>query len=118
MIRVADTNGRAVERTLERPIAPKAPMIGIKPLFDGDLDEGANARFNAILVAPDGTRMAKAGLTWKLERVESDYQWYRSDGRWTYELVTNTSRVAGGTVDFTADKPAIVEGQVKWVSTA
>ncbi len=114
IIRVTDTNGRAVERTLERPIQPASPMIGIKPLFSGDLDEGANARFQAILTAPDGTRMAKAGLKWKLERIESDYQWYRSDGRWTYELVTNASRVAGGTVDFTKDQPSAIEAQTDW----
>ncbi len=114
IIRVTDTNGRAVERTLDRPVEPTAPMIGVKPLFDGDLDEGANARFQAIMVAPDGTRMAKTGAKWKLERIERDYQWYRSDGRWTYELVTNTSRVAGGTVDFTVDQPTTIEGQVDW----
>ena len=114
VIRVADTNGRAVERTLTRPIAPTSPMIGLKPLFDGDLDEGANARFQAILVAPDGTRMAKTGVKWKLERIESDYQWYRSDGRWTYELITNASRVAGGTADFTTDQPTTIEAPTDW----
>ncbi len=114
VIRVADTNGRAVERTLDRPIQPTALMIGVKPLFNGDLDEGANARFEAILLAPDGTRTAKSGVKWKLERIERDYQWYRADGNWTYELVTNAARVAGGTVDFTADQPTTIEGQVDW----
>ncbi len=114
VIRVADTNGRAVERTLTRPIQPTAPMIGVKPLFAGDLDQGANARFQAILVAPDGTRMAKTGIKWKLERIESDYQWYRADGRWTYELVTNASRVAGGTADFTTDQPTAIEAPTDW----
>ena len=66
------------------------------------------------MVAPDGTRMAKTGVTWKLERIESDYQWYRTDGRWTYELVTNASRVAGGTVDFTADQPTAIEAPTDW----
>ncbi len=89
-------------------------MIGVKPLFSGDLDEGANARFQAILVAPDGTRMAKAGVKWKLERIESDYQWYRWDGNWTYELITNAKRVAGGTVDFSADQPATIEAPTDW----
>ncbi len=114
IIRVADTNGRAVERTLTRPIEPTAPMIGVKPLFAGDLDQGANARFQAIMVAPDGTRLAKAGVKWKLERIESDYQWYRADGRWTYELITNAKRVAGGTVDFTADQPTTIEAPTDW----
>ena len=114
IIRVADTNGRAVERSLTRPIQPTAPMIGVKPLFSGDLDQGANARFQAIMVAPDGTRMAKAGVKWKLERIESDYQWYRADGRWTYELITNAKRVAGGTIDFTTDQPTAIEAPTDW----
>ena len=54
--------------------------------------------------------MAKTGVPWKLERIERDYQWYRSNGRWSYELITNASQVAGGTVDFTADAPAAIDG--------
>ena len=108
ILSVADTNGRAVERTLDRPVAPKGPMIGIHPDFDGDLGQGATAKFAAILVGPDGTRLAKAGLTWKLERINSNYQWYRSNGTWDYELVTSTSKVDGGTIDFTADAPVSI----------
>ncbi len=114
ILRVADTNGRAVERTIKRPIQPAGPMIGVKPLFDGDISEGSNARFEAVLVAPDGTRMAKAGVPWKLERIERDYQWYRSNGSWSYEVITNAAQVAGGTVDFTADKPSTIEAVVNW----
>ncbi len=114
VIRVADTNGRAIERTLSRPIEPTTPMIGVKPLFDGDISEGASARFDAILVAPDGTRMAKAGVPWKLERLVSDYQWYRANGSWSYEVVTTAKQVATGKVDFTADSPATIEAAVDW----
>ena len=34
---------------------------------------------------------AKAGVPWKLERIETDYQWYRSNGTWNYELITNAA---------------------------
>ncbi len=108
ILSVDDTNGRAVERTLDRPVAATTPMIGIRPDFDGDIGQGATAKFDAILVGTDGARMAKAGLTWKLERINSDYQWYRSNGTWDYELVTSTSKVDGGTVDFNADTPASI----------
>jgi uncharacterized protein YfaS (alpha-2-macroglobulin family) len=115
ILRVDDTNGRAVERTLDRPVAPKGATVGIHPDFDGDLAEGTPARFDVILVGPDGKRLAKPGLTWKLERIDSDYQWYRTDGNWKYELVTSTSKVDGGTVDVTADAPAaITANNVKW----
>ncbi|MCR4282000.1 MAG: MG2 domain-containing protein, partial [Bauldia sp.] len=89
IIRVADTNGRAIERTIVRPVVADGSMIGVRPLFDGDVEEGATARFDAILVSPGGTQIAKAGVPWKLERIETDYQWYRSYGSWNYELITN-----------------------------
>ncbi|MEJ0012039.1 MAG: alpha-2-macroglobulin family protein [Bauldia sp.] len=114
ILRVADTNGRAVERTLARPVSAAGPMIGIKTAFDGDVEEGASAGFDTILVGPDGNRIGKAGATWKLERIESDYQWYRTNGTWNYELITTASKVDGGTVDFKADGPARINSSVKW----
>ena len=40
---------------------------------------------------PTATRVAAPGLTWKLERINTDYQWYRSDGNWNYELMTTNA---------------------------
>ncbi|HVY20751.1 MAG TPA: MG2 domain-containing protein [Bauldia sp.] len=114
ILRVADTNGRAVERTLSRPVSASGPLIGIKPAFDGDVEEGAQAIFDTILVSPDGQRLSKPGATWKLERIESDYQWYRTNGNWNYELITTASKVDGGTLDFSADAPTRITSSVKW----
>ena len=45
-VRMAESGGRAVERKLTLPIAPAAPMIGVKPLFSGrSLGDGDNADF-------------------------------------------------------------------------
>ena len=51
-----DTNGRAVERTLDAAgRSRQRPTIGIKPLFDGDgSTRTASPRFEVIAVAPDG----------------------------------------------------------------
>ena len=62
IVRIADTNGRAVERRLTLPVTPDAPMIGIKPQFgDDEVEEGATANFDVILVAPDGAAHGRAG---------------------------------------------------------
>jgi len=116
IIRLADTNGRSVERTLSLPVKPAGTLIGIHPLFDAanGVDEGSNARFEVIAVAPDGSRTAASGLTWKLERLETTYQWYKSSSGWDYELITNARRVAAGTVDAKADGPVTIEGKVEW----
>src|SRR4029077_7946166 len=106
---------RAVERKLTLPVTPDAPMSGTKPMFSGrSLADGANAEFDVVMATPDGKTLAKPGLRYDLLRVETSYQWYRQNGQWEYEPVKRTERVANGTVDAAADKPARLSLPVKW----
>ncbi|MBN9000089.1 MAG: alpha-2-macroglobulin family protein, partial [Rhizobiales bacterium] len=108
-------NGRAVERRLSLPVIPEGPHLGIKPTFEGGtVAEGADAGFDLIAVGGDGARVAAKGASWTVERLETNYQWYRRDGAWKYEPITTASRVANGTVDIAADKPATVSAKVDW----
>ena len=114
-LHMAEAGGRAIERKLTLPVTPAAPMIGVKPLFAGaSLGEAADAAFDVVLVAPDGRTLARRGLRYELLRVETRYQWYRQDGSWNYEPVKQTKRVADGTVDVAADKPARISVPVTW----
>jgi uncharacterized protein YfaS (alpha-2-macroglobulin family) len=114
-VSLAESGGRAVERTLTLPVAADAAMIGVKPAFSGrSLGDGANADFDMVLVAPDGKLMPKSGLRYSLLKVESSYQWYRQNGEWNVEPVKRTEKVADGAVDATADKPARLSLPVKW----
>ena len=114
-VSMAESGGRAVERKLTVPIAPDAPMIGVKPAFSGrSLADGASADFDVVMAAPDGTALAQSGLRYDLFRVETSYQWYRQNGQWEYEPVKRTERVGNGTVDVAADKPARISLPVKW----
>jgi len=114
-VSMAESGGRAVERKITLPIAPEAAMIGVKPAFSGrSLDDGANADFDVVMVAPDGKTLAQKGLHYNLLRVETTYQWYRQNGSWEFEPVKRTERVADGNVDVSADKPARVSLPVRW----
>ncbi len=107
VIRMAEPGGRAVERKLDLPVVPAGPMIGVKPLFSGrSLGDGDQARFDVILAAPDGAMLARSGLRYELLQVDTRYQWYKQDGVWQFEPVKSTKRVADGTFDVAADKPA------------
>src|SRR5580704_6237674 len=104
---MAEAGGRAVERTITLPVSPSGAMIGVKPQFSGrSLSDGATAAFDVIVVMPDGTAAARRGLHYELQRVDTHYQFYKRDGRWNYEPVKTTTRVADGTADAAADKPA------------
>jgi hypothetical protein len=114
-VSMAESGGRAVERKLTLPVAADAPMIGVKPDFSGrSLDDGANADFDVVMLAPDGKLQAKSGLRYELLRVETTYQWYKQNNQWNFEPVKRTERVANGTVDAGADKPARLSLPVKW----
>lgn len=114
-VSMSESGGRAVERTLTLPIAADTAMIGVKPAFSGrSLVDGGNADFDVVMVGPDGKAMAKSGLKYELLRVDTTYQWYRQNGQWQFEPIKRTERVANGTVDIAADKPARLSLPVKW----
>ena len=112
VLRVAEGSGRPVERDLVQPLTPGTPLIGIKPLFDGVVAEGAEARFDLIVVGPDGKPLAQ-DVTWQLTRIETDYQWYQSYGNWSWEPVTTRTPVADGQARTGAQAVAIA-APVTW----
>ncbi|WP_026380024.1 alpha-2-macroglobulin family protein [Afifella pfennigii] len=113
-IRILDSGGRPVERRLTLPLAGEASRLGVRPLFDGEAEENADAGFSVIAVSPQGERIAAEGLTWTLSKIDIDYQWYRSDGRWNYETLQTRRRIADGTLSVGAEAPASLALPVEW----
>ncbi|KMO28912.1 alpha-2-macroglobulin family protein [Methylobacterium aquaticum] len=105
-LQVGEPGGRAVQRSLTLPILPAGPVIGIKKGF-GELREGATASFEVAAARPDGTRLS-GEASWTLLRVDRRYQWYRADGRWSYEPVKTTAKIANGRVTLDPGAPAKV----------
>ena len=115
VVRMAESGGRSVERKLTLPVTPTGPMIGVRPLFAGrSLGDGANAMFDVVLVGADGKAVAQNDVSYELLRVQSRYQWYRRDGRWNYELIKSTRRIADGRLDLAADRPSRISVPVSW----
>jgi len=114
ILRLRETGGRTIERSLTIPVDLHEPRIGIKPLFAGqDLDDNQAAAFEVVLLNGKGERAAASDLNWQLVRLDTNWQWYRRDGQWNYEPVTLTRKVADGTLAATATgEPAKVEARV------
>jgi len=111
ILRAGEPGGRAVERSLVLPILPKGGLIGVKKNF-ANLSEGAAATFDVIAIDSNGARVARKGVAWSLYRISNDYQWYRSDGRWNFEQVKSSKRVANGTIDLSINAPAKISALV------
>ena len=114
IVDVGEPGGRTVERAVTLPVRAKGVSVGVKKDFDSSLSVGDAATFEAIAVAPDGTRVARKGAEWSLYQISNDYQWFNSDGRWNYEPVKSSKRIASGVVDIGADAPAKISAPVQW----
>ncbi|MBL9051746.1 MAG: alpha-2-macroglobulin family protein [Tabrizicola sp.] len=113
-VRVAEGSGRPVERSVTKPLSPTDPLIGVKPLFDGVAPEGSDAQFELIAVGSD-EKPTSLQVTWKVQRVEYDYQWYQSYGNWSWEPVVSRIPVAEGEATL-GDKPVAISAKVDWGS--
>lgn len=114
---LAEDSGRPVERTIERTLLPATPVIGIRPAFkDGVTAENADASFDLIAVGPDA-KPAALKVHWKINRLETRYQWYALYGQWNWDVTTTRTTVAEGDADLGAD-PVLVKGLVEWGITS
>lgn len=113
--RLTDAGGRSVERTLDLDVKPVGVRLGIRPLFDpGGLSEGSLAEFDVVLVSKEGKAIAANDAAWTLSKVETSYQWYRQDGRYSYEVVTRRKRVANGTLAIDPSTPGRISQPTDW----
>ncbi|WP_298851687.1 alpha-2-macroglobulin family protein [uncultured Ruegeria sp.] len=110
--RLADGSGRPVERRLTAPVLPPQPVIGVKPMFNEVIPEGAEAAFQIVGLASDLTP-SPMRLRWTLNKVETRYQWYQLYGNWNWEPTTHRTRIATGEVDVATD-PLILTQPVDW----
>ena len=108
-VRVSDSGGRPVERSITRPIAPDGAVIGIKPGFDDVLPEGGTASFDLIALDVG----AALPVQWTLNKVETEYQWYQLYGNWNWEPITRRVRVAQGALSL-SDVAQSLELGTEW----
>lgn len=111
-LRVAEGSGRPVERQITRGLAPDAPLIGVRPLFDGVVAEGGEGRFALIGLGATGQPEAMPAR-WVLSRIETRYQWYQAYGNWNWEPVTTREVVAEGEVQL-GTAPVEIAAPVTW----
>ena len=114
-VKLREAGGRTIERNLTLPVDLKLERIGIKPLFDNfTAPEDQNAGFDVVLLDANNKPETNSNLTWTLTRLDTNWQWYRRDGSWTYEAVTVKRKIGSGPLSISADKPARVSQAIGW----
>ena len=114
LVRLEEPGGRAIERRVTLPVSLGAPRVGVKPLFADAVGQGEAADFDVLLVGVDGRPIDAKAFKWELVRLEQRYQWYSRGGHWSHDAVTTTQRIASGSVDAVAGKPARISVKADW----
>ncbi|MEL6872366.1 MAG: alpha-2-macroglobulin family protein, partial [Pseudomonadota bacterium] len=115
LIRLREPSGRVVERSRSLPVRAGLRRLGIKPRFsDGRVETDERAAFDLIAIDGRNARTAAKRVTWRLVRLNQNYQWYRRYGRWTYETVTIPEEIAKGDVSIAKDSAAQLAVPVAW----
>ncbi len=110
-----ETGGRPVSRVLKRTLWPADALIGVRPLFEGDLPGEGAARFEVLKVKADGTRVAATGLTARLIREDRDYTWnYDENLGWKVDYTQSFVEVESQSVDVPGDNPGSVVFNASW----
>ncbi|MFD1796364.1 alpha-2-macroglobulin [Paracoccus aurantiacus] len=113
-IDVLEGAGRPVERRDTALILPATQTVGIRPGFEGDtVPEDAEATFSIVALGA-ALSPEQAEVSWRLNRIETDYQWYAIDGDWQWEPVTSRSPLGAGTLDLRGDGPTELAVPVTW----
>jgi alpha-2-macroglobulin len=113
-MRISESGGRAISRSVIVPIVPKGTLIGVKQLFENEkLSDGGKADFEAIIVNGEGKRIARPNVKWVLNRIDRNYQWFFKNGRWNYEATKITRAVADGSADLSETSATKISAPVK-----
>lgn len=112
IVRLKETGGRAIERTVKLPVDAKQSRIGIKPLFASTgVGEGEPAGFEIIMLDAAGKSSTAKGVAWSLTRLDTSWQWYNRDGSWVFDGVTIGRKIKSGALDIAAGSTARLDVQ-------
>ena len=113
-VKLRETGGRTIERKITLPVDMRQTRIGIKPLFDGSVAEDTDAAFEVVLLDAANKPSVTDKLEWTLTRLDTNWQWYRRDGNWTYEAVTLKRKIGSGALATLAETPAKLAQKIGW----
>jgi len=113
-VSIFEPGGRATKDEISLPVRPRDSYVGMRPRFDGYVQESAPAQFEIALVDNTGKRIARPGLKWELVREVHNYQWYRTGNTWRWEIYNRDVPATSGTVDVEADKLAVISQTQSW----
>lgn len=103
---VSEPGGRVVRESARVPVRLDDRYVGVRlsDESDGRVGAGQDAKFDVVLLDPDGARVGANAVAWKLVEEDYRFEWYRQDGEWRWRRSYRDVAVDEGRVDVPADR--------------
>lgn len=110
---VFELGGRPATASLTLPVRQRATTVGLHPRFAANgVPADSEAIFDVIVLNAEG-KQAAGKLDYAFYREDWNYQWFRRNGAWDYEVQVVDHSLAGGSLDVTAEAPLALTQKVE-----
>jgi uncharacterized protein YfaS (alpha-2-macroglobulin family) len=97
---VFDVGGRANKTSAIIPLDTVAAYVGVRPRFDGYVDEGIAPSFDVVNINRSGSSVGLNDVTYTVNRIYYRYNWSYNDGwRWNRIRVDDEVVTSGAVTD-------------------
>ncbi len=109
-IAVVEPGGRTTNNQLTLPVRLKPVLLGMRAVSAGArVSEGEKAHIEVALFQPDGQRVARQRLDYRIIQLVDNFDYYFEGGNWRWKSFTRERPVAIANLAVTADRPAVIE---------
>ena len=116
VVTAIEPGGRPVSDDLRIGYNTREDFLGVRPVFDGRAQDGAEANFE--LVSVDGVTgdLRGAIVDWELVRIDWEYDWYRDGGgQWKWRRTRHVVPVENGSTELGGAGPtSLVTRELDW----
>jgi hypothetical protein len=105
VISAIEPGGRAVADDVRIPYRPADLYLGLRPQFDGRAQRNRESAFDLVAVDAGGMPVATE-ISWRLVRIDWDYDWYRADGgSWQWRRTRHVVPIEDGAMELSGEGP-------------
>ncbi|HTJ65340.1 MAG TPA: alpha-2-macroglobulin [Alphaproteobacteria bacterium] len=109
-IAVVEPGGRTTDNQVQLPVQLTPVLLGLRPTASNNqVGEGEKARIEVALFQPDGQKIARQRLDYRVVALIDNYNYYSDGGRWEWKRVTRERPVLEGSIALTGDRPGVIE---------
>jgi uncharacterized protein YfaS (alpha-2-macroglobulin family) len=109
-IGVVEPGGRITGNQFSLPVRVQPVLLGLRPTADGArVAERQKAGIEVALFSPDGARIARPRIDYRVIALNDNYSYYSEGGQWRWQRSTKERPILIGNIAVDADRPGMIQ---------